>query len=161
MEGSTIEEAKSKEYRQKAEALSNELKGVYDKANEYHSKNPKMKEFFQPIEGNDEANSMLERGYKMVNEAFSKTPMDPSLTPAERASLVKKHAAVRHRSAAFGRARYLLNRERAEHAETKKKLAEYEGTVPNRGPSRPAAAAASVGGSRMEQMQARLRARAK
>src|SRR6185369_8377209 len=120
----------------------------------------RMKEFFQPIEGDEEANTILEAGYKMVDEAFSKSPMDPSLTEKERATLVKKHAAVRHRSAGFGRVRYLLAKERAATSELRAKLAEYEGTVPGRQASRPAVQQGGTGGSRMAAMQERLRARA-
>lgn len=160
-EGAAKDEAEQKERREKAEALSSELKTIYDKANDYHSKDPKMREFFQPIDGDQEANDILEKGYKMVDEAFARSPMDPSLTPAERASLVKKHAAVRHRSAAFGRVRYLLQKERAERAEDRKKLEQYESTVPNRGVSKPAGTEAPAGGSKMQQMLSRLKARAK
>jgi len=159
-EGAKKEESRIKEERQRAEALSSELKTIYDKANEYHSKDPRMKEFFQPIEGDDEANSILESGYKMVDEAFSRTPMDPSLSEKERASPVKKHAAVRHRSAGFGRVKYLLAKERAITSDLKAKLAQYESTVPGRQPSRQAPPAGGGGGSRLEQMQARLRERA-
>jgi hypothetical protein len=159
-EGAQKEEARIKQERQKAEALSSELKTIYDKANEYHSKDARMKEFFQPIEGDEEANSILENGYKMVDEAFQRSPMDPSLSEKERASLVKKHAAVRHRSAGFGRAKYLLAKERAVTAALREKLAQYESTVPGRQPSRGAAPAINTGGSKLEQMQARLRERA-
>lgn len=159
-EGTEKEQARMQEERRRAEALSLELKTTYDKANEYHAKDPRMKEFFQPIEGDEEANTILESGYKMVDEAFSKSPMDPSLTDKERATLVKKHAAVRHRSAGFGRVKYLLSKERAITSELRAKLAEYEGTVPGRQASRPAAQQGGTGGSRMAQMQERLRARA-
>jgi len=159
-EGTEKEQARMQEERQRAETLSNELKTTYEKANEYHAKDPRMKEFFQPIEGDEEANTILEAGYKMVDEAFSKSPMDPSLTEKERATLVKKHAAVRHRSAGFGRVRYLLAKERAATSELRAKLAEYEGTVPGRQASRPAVQQGGTGGSRMAAMQERLRARA-
>jgi hypothetical protein len=159
-EGTEKEQARMQEERRRAEALSTELKTTYEKANEYHAKDPRMKEFFQPIEGDEEANTILESGYKMVDEAFAKSPLDPSLTEKERASLVKKHAAVRHRSAGFGRVKYLLAKERAVTSELRAKLEQYESTVPGRSNSKPAAPTAGTGGSRMQQMQQRLRDRA-
>lgn len=149
-----------KQSQEKTEALTTEVRSVYEKAVNAFSSDPKMAEFFKPIDGDDDANTALEKGYAMVERAFSVNPLDPNLTPEQRASIVKLHAAVRHRSAGFGRARYLLAKERAAHQATLKKLQQYESTVPNRGGGTPAAPGLPAGGSKLEQMQSRLAQRA-
>lgn len=158
-EGVTRAESQTNEQQQRMAAMSQEVKGIYDKAVESFANKPAMKEYFQPIEGDEEANARLERGYALVDEAFSKNPMDPNLTPEQRNSIVKKHAAVRHRAAAFSRATHLLAKERALVASLRSKLAQFEKTVPNRGGSETAATPAATGGSKMQQMLGRLRAK--
>lgn len=159
-EGVTQRSAAEKASKEQIDTIRNEVSTIYKGAVDSFSAMPNMTEFLKPIEGDEAANKALNLGYEMVDEAFAKSPMDPNLTPAERARVVKMHAAVRHRSAAFGRARFLLNREREAHEQTKKKLAAFESTVPNRGGSETASTSAVAGGSKMEQMLARLSAKA-
>lgn len=140
--------------------LNGEVHEIYTKAVEAISKDPKIAEFITPRAGDPKQGEILTKGFALVDDAFQSSPMDPALTEEQRRKVVKKHAAVRFRTAAYGVMKYDLNRERAAHAETKRKLAEYEGTVPNRGGSE-AVAPSGGGSSKMAQMQARLRARAK
>ncbi len=151
---------RSKQQQEAYEKLNGEVGDTYQRAVLSIKSNPVNKEFFEPIEGDDKANETLTKGYEMVDQAFAKNPMDPALTAEQRRAITKLHAAVRHRAAGFGRVKYLLVKERAQVAELSKKLAVYEGTVPNRGPSPTVPVATTNGGSKMSQMQQRLRARA-
>ena len=96
----------------------------------------------------------------MVDRAFASNPMDPNLSPEQRAKIVKSHAAMRHRAAGFGKVRHLLLKERSEHEITKKKLAEYEASEPKRGTPSAAEPSAQKSGSAMSRMLGRLRDRA-
>lgn len=110
---------------------------AWNKTNNDIIADPKIGHYFKPIEGDADANTRLEKGYKFVDEAFAENPMDPKLNAEQRAAVVKKHAAVRHRAAAFGRMRYLLEKTIAREAALTKKLAEFEGTVPEFGGRQP------------------------
>jgi hypothetical protein len=150
----------SKAQQEAMEALNSEVKSTYESAVQSIKSSPANKEFFEPIEGDDEANVILNKGYEMVDRAFSQNPMDPQLTKEQRASITKLHAAIRHRSAGYGRVKHLLAKERTVVADLRKKLAQYESTVPNRGPAATIPSSTSNGGSKMGAMQARLRAMA-
>lgn len=160
-EGTERAEKMTREQTEKLSALSSEVEKTYRAAVESFESNPKFAEYFKPIDGDDEANAMLNKGYEMVDQAFKENPMDPNLTSEQRASIVKRHAAVRHRAAAFGRAKHLLTKERLAHEATKKKLAQYESTVPNRDGAKPNAELPGGRGSKMAAMEQRLLARAK
>jgi hypothetical protein len=142
------------------ETLNKEVHSTYEKAIQSIKSSPANKEFFEPVEGDEEANIVLQKGIDMVERAFSQNPMDPSLNAEQRTSITKLHAAVRFRAIGYGRLKQELARERQAHAANRKKLEQYESTVPNRGPSTPAAVATTNGGSKMSQMQQRLRQRA-
>jgi len=144
---------------QRMEAIRGEVKSAYDKAVETVIARPELAEIFKPAEGNEEHKVALDKGYAMVDEAFNLNPMDPNLTAEQRASIVKKHAAVRHKAAAYSVLRQMLKRERAEKAEALKKLQAFESTVPNRGGSQPQSGSMPQGGSAMDRMRARLRQR--
>jgi hypothetical protein len=162
-EGAEWSDKAVKQQESKMAELNQEVSTSYKQAVKAFESNPKYAEFFQPIEGDEVANTTLTDGYAMVDRAFAANPMDPKLTPEQRKSVVKLHAAIKHRAAAFGRVKYLLQKEREGRAADRKKLSQYESTVPNRDGSKPAAASSSFTGtgSKMAAAEARLRARAK
>lgn len=160
-EGAAKIEAEKKARFEAFTAMNAKVKAQYDAASEKVAKRKDMAEFFQDIDGDEEANNMLREGYAFVDDATKHDVFAEGLSDDERSKIVKKHAAVRHRAAAFGRARYLLARERAEHAVTKAKLAEFQSTVPNRGSAgTPTVQQSNLGGSKMQQMLNRLQKKA-
>jgi hypothetical protein len=140
--------------------LSSELKGVYDKAVDFITKDRRHSDYLNERDGDDEGNALLKKGYELVDKAFSQNPMTEGLTMEQRSSIIKQHAAVRHKAAAYSRLIRDIKAERAAHEETKRKLAEFEATVPSRGASIDPAKPAVNGGSAMDRMKAKLRARA-
>lgn len=89
--------------------------------------------YFKPVEGNEEVNKRLEAGYKFVDETMALNPLNPKLTPEQRQEAIKRHASLRARAAAFGRMRHDLETARKELESTRKKLADFEETVPTTG----------------------------
>ena len=151
----------TKSQQETYDKLNGEVNDTYQRAVLSIKSNPANKEFFEPIEGDEKANETLTKGYELVDQAFKMNPMDPTLTAEQRKSITKLHAAIRHRAAGFGRAKYLLVKERQRANALAEKLAKYESTVPNRGPSVTTPGTVTPGGgSRMSAMQERLRARA-
>lgn len=161
-EGAAKIEAEKKARFEAFTAMNARVKAEYDSASEKVAKRKDMAEFFQDIDGDDEANNMLKEGYAFVDDATKQDVFADGLSDDERARIVKKHAAVRHRAAAFGRARYLLAKERAAHEVTKAKLAEFQSTVPNRGSAgTPTVQQSNLGGSKLQQMINRLEKKAR
>lgn len=156
------ERAKQKtEMNQKRFAdLQGEIRNTWDKANEYAAKHEVYGKFFGPVEGDTEGNAALDKGLKLVDQAFGENPMNPNLTPEQRAQVVKRHAAVRYRAAAFPRLHKAYTKLQAEVEALQKDLAKYQASTPPIGGGQPQSAGGN-GGSARDQVLAELRKRAK
>lgn len=117
--------------------------------------------YFRPVEGDEQINSRLEKGYKFVDETMAVNPLDPKLTPEQRADAVKRHASLRHRAAAFGRMRMELEAVRKSEAEYKAKLEQYEKSTPSFGGDSRETGTTTANGSKMPGLMQRLASRAK
>lgn len=149
--------AQFQEFQQKTAKLVGE---VWQKANDSAVKDEKFGKYFNPVEGDDEGNAKLEKGYALVDKAFSENPFAPNLKPEERQAIIRRHAAVRNRAAAFGRLTTQVEKAQARIAELERELKQYKGSEPPTAGGAPATATAQPT-SAMERMKAELRARAK
>ena len=122
--------------RQEAE-LGSYIMQTWSKANEEVMDDPKNKEYFTPIDGDQEGNLLLAKGYELSDRAFSENPKNAK-TKEERDAIVRRHAAVRHRAAAFGRLKQQNRNNKARITDLEKQLAEYKGSEPPAGGSLPA-----------------------
>lgn len=111
--------------------IGKQVSETWKSLNEAIVKDEKIGKYFQTIDGDDEANSRLQKGYELVDSAFSQNPMDPKLKPEERAEIIKKHVAVRNRAAAFGRLTHLLSKSEARIAELEAELSQYSESTPD------------------------------
>lgn len=143
--------------------ISTKLKSTYEQITESISKDSRHAPYIAEREGDDEGNSMLKRGYDLVDKAFAANPMAPGLTHEQRATIVKQHAAVRHKAAAYGRLIRDLKSLKAQHAKATEELAQFKQTVPGRGenPQPNGSSGGIPGGSKMDAMKNRLRGMAK
>lgn len=83
--------------------------------------------FFAPVEGDDEGNKILEKGYKDADLAFQG---GNGLTPEQ---LVRLHSAIRNRAAGFGRLAYKLKQNEAKIAELENILKDLRESTPGHG----------------------------
>lgn len=147
-----LEDAKSKGLeRQKAmetqtaaqqAALAKSIGEVWSAANREAVTDEKFGKFFAPVEGDQEGNATLAKGFELVDKAFRDDPRDPSISAEERAARVKRHAAMRNRAAAFGRMRKWIEQRDARIKELEERLDAYAESEPSTGAnaSNPAAA---------------------
>lgn len=141
-------------------SLQEDVTKQWEQVNKEYSEHETNGKYLKPVEGNDEINTRLEKGFKFVDETSKINVWDPNLTPEQRKDAIKRHAAVRARAAAFGRVRYELESVQKELSDARAKLAEYEKSTPTfGGDSREASATANSGGHMSGLMQ-RLQKRA-
>lgn len=122
--------------------ISGNIKDTWSKANDEVTGDPKYGTFFTPKDGDEQGNQRLAKGFELADRAFSENPLTPGLTPEQRAGIVRRHAAVRNRAAAFGRLVYQNNQSQSRIAELEKQLSEYKGSEPGLGGSQPKPATA-------------------
>ena len=123
----------TQEYQQKLGAQINDL---WAKSNEMAQADERFGKHFKPVEGDEEANTRLKKGFEIADKAFSVNPLDPKLTPDQRQQIVQLHSAVRNRAAAFGRLVYQLEKSDATIAELKAALDKFKEAQPGAGEPR-------------------------
>ena len=113
--------------------MTNEVNQTYKAANEAIVADPKYGPLLKADDTDADAKALLEKGFAFADKALAESPMNPQLTPEQRADIVRRHAALRNRAAAFPR----LMRDRTNHlariAELEKELAQYQSSTPPAG----------------------------
>jgi len=150
-----IKQQQETQTRQRSE-IERTLAETWKKANEEIVKDESFGRFFAPDEADPETKVRLEKGFKLVDEAFAMNALDPNLSPEQREIGVRKHAALRNRAAAFGRLVYSLTKTEKENASLKAKLAEYEATEPSTTGGRKAPETAKPAGRASDRLFAAL-----
>lgn len=110
---------------------SDHIRATFKKEYDAAQADPEHGKFFSPKEGDDEWNQALEFGRKLSASVFQKDPQAPGLTPAERAQIVKEHAAVFNRSSAFGPLKRAYMKLEKELATARKELEGFKGSRPD------------------------------
>lgn len=160
-EGGERLKAIQEEGQNKQRQVSEMVAKSWEEANKKLLDDPKVGQFLKPAEGDADGKARLDRGYKFVDSAFSQNPMDPKLSPEERAKVVERQAAARHRAAGFGYARHLAETRAARITELEAKIAEYEKSTPEMGAGAPAAGGAAPKVSAMDRLNAAIEAKAR
>jgi hypothetical protein len=143
-------------------AIGKTVKELWDRENNSIVTNEKYKPFFTPREGDEQWNSRLQKGYELVDKAFSENPANPNLKPEEREAAVRRHAAVRNRAASWGALRGEVERLSAELKKAQEELSQYKESEPgSEGARKPAGAAAPGSGNAKTDMFNELKKRAK
>jgi hypothetical protein len=126
---------------------------VWNEANAEAVADRENGQYFKPVEGDDTRNQLLGKGFALVDKGFSENPMDPKLTPEQRTEVVRRHAAIRNRAAAFGPLKYLVKKLTQEVADLKKANGQFKTSAPPTagGTSTPSAGATTSARERMRQ----------
>lgn len=121
----------SEEQKKQWGEISTDVKKTWDEANQGAAADEKYGTHFRPVDGDQEGNQRLSKGFELADRAFSENPMAPGLKPEERKAIVARHAAVRNRAAAFGRLVYKNGLVEAENKTLREELATYKKTEPD------------------------------
>jgi hypothetical protein len=140
--GETREKQRQEQATAQFEAASKEVQTVWNTANESAKADPKYGKYFTPVDGDQEGNQALAKGFELADRAFSENP-GRAKTAEERKSIVERHAAVRNRAAAFGRLTKWNAKLESRVAELEGQLKKYTGAEPPVGGSVPSTAPAS------------------
>lgn len=114
----------------KQKEINEFLGSTWKKASEEIETHSKYGKYFKPVEGDDEFNKRLQSGTELVDKALSENPTDPNLTPQQRETIVKRHAAMRQRARAFGPMQLTIDRQAAEIERLTTELAQFKGSEP-------------------------------
>lgn len=132
--GGTEREARQQQAMQaQREAMGKEIGGLWKQYNEAAAADENFGKLFKPVEGDEEGNTRLKKGYELADKAFSVNPLDPRLTPEQRKEVVQLHAAIRNRSAAFGRLAFQNQKALKEIESLKAELNKFKGSKPGAG----------------------------
>lgn len=129
--GGEREKQRYEQFQRQHGEIAKQVSQIWQTENEAVLKHEKHGEFFRPIEGDQDGNQRLAKGFEIVDRAFAENPANPNLKPEERAAIVKRHVAVRHRAAAFGRNVQTIKNLRAELATANEKLSQFETSRPS------------------------------
>jgi hypothetical protein len=150
-EAKTTGAERDKQMREMGAKQAGELKEFVQKtwqqANEMAATHKEFGQYVSPREGDDEWNSRLEKGFALTDQTIGFHPFDPKLSPKDREMLIKRQAAVRHRSAAFGALTYDNQKLKGEVTRLQAELDKFKGSTPPAagGSSTPAPAGALKG----------------
>lgn len=117
--------ANEKKKAEQTESETKEFRGLYEGAIKAAQEMPNLKEWFEVEEGDEKGKQLLEKGFKLADDAFGDTSQ---LTSQARANL---YAAMRNRAAVAGLLFHKFKKFAAENSELKKKLEEFEDSEPN------------------------------
>ncbi len=131
--GAQRDAQRMEEFQRNSKILTEQVSNLWKTSNDSASTDPKYGKYFTPVEGDEHGNQRLAKGFELVDRAFSENPHDPKLTPEQRASVVKRHAAVRNRAAAFGRMVYLNEQLESKVSALEKELAQFKESTPEAG----------------------------
>lgn len=120
---SEIEAAKKQKEQQEADRVQRIT--LFKKFNEEAAQ--KFPDLFAPLEGDDEGNKILDKGFKNADLAFSG---GNGLTSEQ---VVRLHSAIRNRAGAFGRLVHRLKQRDAKIEELEKVISELRGSTPGEG----------------------------
>ncbi len=124
----TQTEAQKKMYSE----VTEDIKKTWTDANQAAVADEKYGTYFKPVDGDQEGNQRLSKGFELADRAFSENPMAPGLTPDQRREIVKRHAAVRNRCAAFGRLAWQNQTLQTRLTQLETELKGYKETEPER-----------------------------
>jgi len=130
--GAEREKLRKEQFEQFTKQTGEQVKKTWEAANEAAKKDERYGKYFVEVEGDEDGNQRLGKGFQLVDRAFSDpSPTDPRLTPEQRAEIVRRHAAVRNRAAAFGRLVLGTTQLEAKLAEAQKELEQYKASTPS------------------------------
>lgn len=142
--------------------LTKTISTTWQQENEAVLKDERYGQFFKPREGDEHWNQRLAKGFELVDKAFAQNPADPKLTPEERAAVIRRHAAVRNRAAAWGALRGEVESLQTQLKALNEELAQYKGTEPPGGTERTPAPPGTPGaGSAKTNLMNELRKKAR
>ncbi len=131
--GAQRDKERNEQMQRSTTELANEITKVWKDVNEAVAKDPDIATFFGPRDDDKEWNERLEKGFALVDRAFSEDPRNPKLTPNERREIIKRHTAVRNRAAGWGALRNSYLKAQREIEGLKKALEGYKQSTPGNG----------------------------
>jgi hypothetical protein len=135
-QNSALEEHKTKggEWQQQQQQHARSMQEANAKLwKQFSDETVQKYDFLRPVEGDEERNSKLEKAAAFVADALSARPNDPNLTEEQRASVIKKHVALRNRAIAYSVLMHENKQLKAQLAEREEALKAFDSSSPTDG----------------------------
>lgn len=152
--GATREQQRAEQFKQGMSALQGQIKQQWTAVNEAALNDPQNGEYFKPRDGDQDWNQRLAKGFELVDRAYSENPANPKLTPEERSSVIKRHAAVRNRAASWGPLKHENKALKSELKRLAAELAKYSDNSPAAGGTQPNGKETSPGSAKEQVLSA-------
>ena len=137
-QGTTVLKQQREQQESQMRSIQATAAGLYEKV--LQSAQAKQ-QFLQAKEGDDDWNASLDKATKFVSERWKGNPLDPHLSPEQRAEVIKGHVAIRNRAIAYTPMLRTIRGQEAEIKSLKEKLSGYEQSEPGKGDGHPSTAA--------------------
>lgn len=155
--GSEREQQAIEQYQRTRQEVEAQIRQTWEKANAEVAANEHHGIYFKPVEGDEEWNKRLAKGFELVDASYAENPANPQLTPEQRAQVVRRHAAVRARAAGWGALRYRNQKLNERIAELEKELSAFKSTTPATTGTESAPDEAPTSGRAMDRLAESLR----
>lgn len=133
-EGSEIEKQRGEKFTQLRQQITKDAGEMWQRHTKAVMEDAKLAPLFRPIEGDQEANDLLDAGFKEVEAAFKvMDPLDPRMSPEQREKIVAAHARVFNKAAIADRLLYLLSKEKKALKTAQDRLKAFEDSAPGAG----------------------------
>lgn len=129
--GAKREETQLKERQMAESASTTVIKETWDKWDKHAQNHEKWGKYFVPVDGDQEGNSRLAKGYQLVDRAFSDDIRNPNLNSDQRSQAIQRLVAVRNRAAAFSRLVYQNDQLQSKLDAMSKELEEFKKSTPD------------------------------
>lgn len=150
-------------FTKKQQEMADMITQVWEKANQDAATHEKYGKYVTPVEGDQDGNQRLAKGFELVDRALAEFAIlkDPKLTTEQRAAIVKRHAAVRNRAAAFGRLVSQIEKLAAEKTALEKELGQFKASTPTTSGGGGQPSATPAAGTARDQVFGKLRSLAR
>jgi hypothetical protein len=139
--GGLREQQQREAMERQTKELGTNIKSTWDEVNSRALEDPNNGQYFKSREGVADWNQRLQKGFELVDRAYSENPTNPNLSPEERKNVIARHAAVRNRAAGWGALKWENQQLKSQLEEALKELKGYKASNPDAGGTVPSSEA--------------------
>jgi hypothetical protein len=159
--GAEREKQKAMEMEARHKEMNEFVSKNWSQANEEVAQDERFGKFFSEDPKDQSGNERLRKGFALVDKVWGENPMDPRHSPEERQRIIRSHAMLRNRAAAFGRLVATNQNLEKQIAQLSEELESFKASEPARSGSQSGSEQPQGRGPWRQQVEAELKKRAR